>query len=225
MLRVERRLIEGAAGPIELTLDWPSALPVPGWALVGHPHPLYGGTMDNKVAATIARTFAGLGWLAVRFNFRGVGASGGTHDEGRGETEDFLHLLRLVPGLDGVREHLSAELRVALSGFSFGSFVAASAAHALAAEGKAVDALVLVGAAAGKWPMPEVSPETLVIHGENDETIALEEVLSWARPQGLPVLVVPGADHFFHRRLGTLKARISAHIRGTQQFDAATQSH
>jgi len=225
MPRVEKRLIEGAAGPIELTLDWPDVLPAPAWALVGHPHPLYGGTMDNKVAATIARTFAGLGWLAVRFNFRGVGASGGTHDEGRGETEDFLHLLNFLPGLDGVREHLTAEPRVALSGFSFGSFVAANAARALSAEGKAADVLVLVGAAAGKWPMPEVPPETLVIHGENDETIALEEVLTWARPQGLPILVVPGADHFFHRRLGTLKARISAHIRGTQQFDAVTQSH
>lgn len=225
MLRVEKRSIAGAAGEIELTLDWPEVQPAPGWALVGHPHPLYGGSMDNKVAATIARTFAALGWLAVRFNFRGVGASEGVHDDGRGETEDFLHLLRVVPALDGVRERLVASPRIALSGFSFGSFVAASAAHALAAEGKAADALVLVGAAAGKWPMPVVPPETLVIHGENDETIALDAVLNWARPLGLPILVIPGADHFFHRRLGILKARISAHIRGMQQFDAITQSH
>ncbi|HTN49566.1 MAG TPA: alpha/beta hydrolase [Burkholderiaceae bacterium] len=225
MLRVEKRLISGAAGPIELTLDWPEAQPVPGFAVVGHPHPLYGGTMDNKVAATIARTFAALGWLALRFNFRGVGDSAGVHDGGRGETEDFLHVLRTVPTLDGVRERLVAAPRIALSGFSFGSFVAAGAAQALASGGRAADALVLVGAAAGKWPMPDVSPETLVIHGENDETIALDDVFAWARPQGLPILVIPGADHFFHRRLGTLKARISAHIRGMQQFDAASQSH
>jgi len=223
--RVEKRLIAGAAGQIELTLDWPGAKPIPGLAVVGHPHPLYGGTMDNKVAATIARTFAGLGWLAVRFNFRGVGASAGVHDDGRGETEDFLDVLRFVPALEGVRELLAPAPRLALCGFSFGSFVAANAAQALARTGQPADALVLVGAAAGKWPMPEVSPEALVIHGEHDDTITLDAVLDWARPQGLPVLVIPGADHFFHRRLATLKGRISAHIRGMLLIDGVGQSH
>jgi uncharacterized protein len=223
--RAEKRLLEGPAGLIELALDWPLQTAVAGIACVGHPHPLYGGTMDNKVAATIARTFAALGWLAVRFNFRGVGASQGTHDAGHGETDDFLHVLRSVPALDDVRLRLPAHCPVALSGFSFGSFVAARAAQTLAAGARPADYLVLVGAAAGKWPMPDVRGDTLVIHGELDETIALAAVLDWARPQGLPVLVIPGADHFFHRRLTTLKARISAHIRGMSQFDAAEQSH
>jgi alpha/beta superfamily hydrolase len=196
-----------------------------GLAVIAHPHPLYGGTMDNKVAATIARTFSALDRLAVRFNFRGVGASHGTHDSGHGETDDFLHVLRSIPELNGVGARLPVHCPFALAGFSFGSFVAARAAQALAAGARPADYLVLVGAAAGKWPMPDVRGDTLVIHGENDETIVLAAVLDWARPQGLPVLVIPGADHFFHRRLTTLKARISAHIRGMSQFDAAEQSH
>jgi alpha/beta superfamily hydrolase len=223
--RAEKRQIDGPAGRIELALDWPHTPSAGGIACVGHPHPLYGGTMDNKVAATIARTFSSLGWLAIRFNFRGVGHSEGAHDHGEGETLDFLHVLRSVPGLDGVRERLAADRPVALAGFSFGSFVAARAARSLTEQARPPDYLVLVGAAAGKWPMPDVRTDTLVIHGELDETISLPAVLDWARPQGLPVLVIPGADHFFHRRLPTLKARISAHIQGMSQFDAAVQSH
>ena len=223
--RAEKRLIDGPAGRIEIALDWPLATAAAGVACIGHPHPLYGGTMDNKVAATMARTFSALGWLAIRFNFRGVGHSEGTHDHGQGETLDYLHVLRTVPALDGVRERLVADGPVALAGFSFGSFVAAQAARTLAAQARPADYLVLVGAAAGKWPMPDVRADTPVIHGELDETIALAAVLDWARPQGLPVVVIPGADHFFHRRLPTLKARISAPIRGMSQFDAAPQSH
>jgi len=223
--RGEKRLIDGPAGRIELALDWPSGAVTGGVACIGHPHPLYGGTMDNKVAATIARGFASLGWLALRFNFRGVGGSDGAHDNGIGETEDFLHVLRTVPALPEVAARLPAAAPVALAGFSFGSFVAARAAQALAEAGRPVDYLVLVGAAAGKWPMPEVRADTLVIHGELDETITLAAVLDWLRPQGVPVLVIPGADHFFHRRLPVLKARISAHIRGVTPFDAASQSH
>lgn len=223
--RLEKKLIDGPAGRIEVVLDWPTAAQATGVACIGHPHPLYGGTLDNKVAATMARTFAALGWLSLRFNFRGVGASDGLHDNGHGETDDFLHVLRIVPALAGVAERLASSRTIALAGFSFGSFVAARAAQALAAGSRPADYLVLVGAAAGKWPMPEVRADTLVIHGENDETIGLAAVLDWARPMGLPVLVIPGADHFFHRRLGVLKARISAHIRGVSQFDAAEQSH
>jgi alpha/beta superfamily hydrolase len=227
--RAEKRLLDGPAGTIEVALDWPADWPADGaaggLACIGHPHPLYGGTMDNKVAATVARTFAALGWLAIRFNFRGVGASAGAHDGGLGETDDFLHVLRSVPALADVAARLPSTYPVALAGFSFGSFVAARAAQVLAAEARPADYLVLVGAAAGKWPMPDVRADTLVIHGEYDETIALAAVLDWARPLGLPVLVIPGADHFFHRRLAVLKARISAHIRGVSQFDAAGQSH
>lgn len=219
----EKLTIDGAAGRIEFALDVPAGRTV-GVAYVGHPHPLYGGTLDNKVAATIARTFAGLGWLAVRPNFRGVGRSEGSHDEGRGETDDFLHLIDTLPAHPAMQGRIDARLPVALAGFSFGSFVAARAARTLAARHRPVRHLVLVGSAAGKWPMPEVRRDTLVIHGEHDETIPLADVLDWARPQDLPVVVVPGADHFFHRRLPLLKALISTQILGMSSFDAPEQT-
>lgn len=218
-----KHTLAGAAGRVEFALDWPDGTPR-GVAYVGHPHPLYGGTLDNKVASTIARTFAALGWLAVRPNFRGVGRSEGTHDEGRGETDDFLHLIDALPSHPAVADRFDATPPIALAGFSFGSFVAASAAGRLAADGRPARHLVLVGCAAGKWPMPRVRPGTLVIHGENDETIPLADVLDWARPQNLPVVVVPGADHFFHRRLPLLKTLISAHILGMSAFDPAGQT-
>lgn len=220
----EKLTTEGAAGRIEFALDWPEGAEPLGIAYVGHPHPLYGGTLDNKVAATMARTFAALGWLAVRPNFRGVGASEGTHDEGRGETDDFLHLVDALPALPALAGRLPATLPTALAGFSFGSFVVARAARSLAARHRPVRHLVLVGCAAGKWPMPDVRHDTLVIHGENDETIPLADVLAWARPQNLPIVVIPGADHFFHRRLPLLKTLISAHIMGMSAFDADHQT-
>lgn len=219
----ERTLVDGAAGPIELAIDRPRDA-AQGICYIGHPHPLFGGTLDNKVVSTIARTFAGLGWIAVRPNFRGVGASAGTHDEGNAETDDFLHLITTVPKLSAVRSEARDTLPIALAGFSFGSFVAARAALSLTAAGTAPAYLVLIGAAAGKWPMPRVAPETLVIHGEFDETIPLSHVLEWALPQDLPIVVVPGADHFFHRRLSVLKRLISAHIRGMPAIDAGSET-
>jgi uncharacterized protein len=214
--------IGGAAGSIEFVVDRPHGA-ARGIAYVGHPHPLFGGTLDNKVAATIARTFAALGWFAVRPNFRGVGNSAGTHDEGRGETDDFVQLVEAIPALE--QFGLSADLPVALAGFSFGSFVAARAAQALIARRRPPTHLVLVGCAAGKWPMPEAAPGTLVIHGEQDETIPLAAVLDWARPQGLPIVVVPGADHFFHRKLPLLKSLITTHVLGIPVFDGHPQTH
>jgi alpha/beta superfamily hydrolase len=213
--------VDGAAGSIEFVVDHPDSAPR-GIAYVGHPHPLYGGTLDNKVAATIARAFTALGWLAIRPNFRGVGASEGTHDEGRGETEDFIQLVEAVPRLQQLA--LPPDLPVALAGFSFGSFVAACAANALTTRRRPPQHLVLVGCAAGKWPMPDVPSNTLVIHGEQDDTIPLTSVLDWARPQGLPIVVVPGADHFFHRRLPLLKTLISTHILGMSAFDGTPQT-
>lgn len=189
--------LTGGAGSMECLLDLPEGAPR-GIALVAHPHPLYGGTMDNKVAVTLARTFLALGYVTARFNFRGVGASEGVHADGIGETDDMLVML----------EHMQAQypgLPVALSGFSFGTFVQARLQQRLQAEGRPAERLVLVGSAAGKWPMPDVPADTILIHGEVDDTITLTQVLDWARPQDIPVIVIPGADHFFHRKLGHIK--------------------
>lgn len=216
-VRSERRMVAGPAGQIEVVVDWPSTRAV-GVAFVGHPHPLFGGTLDNKVAATLARSFVAAGWAAARPNFRGVGASAGAHDEGRGETEDFLHIIETArEWSDGGLDPAQA---FALGGFSFGSFVAAQACARLSAAHRPPKHLVLIGAAAGKWAMPAVPPNTLAIHGELDETIPLADVFTWARPQELPIVVLPGADHFFHRRLSTLKRLVVAHLQA-RPFDAA----
>jgi len=189
--------LDGPAGKMQCLLDLPDGEPR-GIALVAHPHPLYGGTMENKVAQTLARTFVTLGYATARFNFRGVGESEGVHDEGRGEVDDMAvmhaHMVERYPNLP-----------VTLTGFSFGTFVQSQFALRLAAEGKPAERLVLVGTAAGKWPMPEVPQDTILIHGEQDDTITLKEVFEWARPLDIPVTVIPGADHFFHRKLGHIK--------------------
>ncbi len=189
--------IAGHAGLIECKLDLPEAAPR-GIALVAHPHPLYGGTMDNKVVQTLARAFVALGYATARMNFRGVGKSQGEHDAGLGETDDIalLHaaMLDRYPGLP-----------VALSGFSFGTFVQTRLQQRLQAEGCPAERLVLVGCAAGKWELAPVPADTILIHGEQDDTIPLSDVFDWARPQDLPVIVIPGADHFFHRKLHHVK--------------------
>jgi hypothetical protein len=154
--------------------------------------------MENKVAQTLARTFVSLGYATARFNFRGVGESEGVHDNGIGEVDDMATMMAYMqeqyPGLP-----------VALSGFSFGTFVQAQFRQRLAAEGREVQRMVLVGTAAGKWAVPEVPKDTILIHGELDDTITLQQVFDWARPQDIPVIVIPGADHFFHRKLGHIK--------------------
>jgi alpha/beta superfamily hydrolase len=222
MLRAApRELVPGPIGPIELALDLPAGggdgAALRGIAFIGHPHPLYGGTLENKVAATLARVFAGLGWLAVRPNFRGVGASAGTHDEGRGEAADVLHLIDTRDRWLAARGiTLPADAPLALAGFSFGTFVVAQVACTLAERAAPPRLLLLAGAAAGKWPMPALPqvlrPRTLLIHGEHDDTIALAQVFDWARPQDLPVVVFPGGDHFFHRRLTLLRDWATQHI-------------
>ncbi|WP_034299729.1 alpha/beta hydrolase [Herbaspirillum sp. RV1423] len=194
-------LIPGAVGQLECALDLPDpeqfAAPR-GLALVAHPHPLFGGTMDNKVAQTLARSFLALGYVAVRMNFRGVGKSEGEHDHGKGETDDMALLLAHMRGQ-------YPDLPLALGGFSFGTFVQAQLQQRLIAEGTPAERLALVGTAAGKWPMPDVPADTILIHGELDDTIPLSAVFDWARPQELPVIVIPGADHFFHRKLQHIK--------------------
>ncbi len=195
--------LSGPAGLIECLLDLPPDSAPRGIALIAHPHPLYGGTMDNKVVQTLARAFVGLGYVCARMNFRGVGRSEGTHDAGIGETDDiaslYEHMTLSYPGLP-----------VALSGFSFGTFVQSRLQRRLAEQGRPAQRLVLVGCAAGKWDLADVPADTIVIHGEQDDTIPLADVLDWARPQDLPVIVIPGADHFFHRKLHHIKQLVTA---------------
>ena len=186
-----RELIAGPAGKIECVVDEPGGS-ARGIALVAHPHPLFGGTLDNKVAQTLARAFVDLGYTAWRPNFRGVGASGGSHDEGRGEVDDLAAVLARL-GVD----------KPVLAGFSFGAAVQTKLAQRLTPE-----RMVLVGLAVKHLQAMPVPADTILIHGEEDTTVLLADVLAWARPQDLPVVVVPGADHFFHRRLNILRAII-----------------
>jgi hypothetical protein len=198
--------LQGKAGAIEALLDMPTDVAVVGTAVIAHPHPLFGGTMQNKVVQTMARAFVQCGWQAVRFNFRGVGASAGTHDEGRGEAQDMLALVGQV----------APQGPLALAGFSFGAFVTSHVAHSLACV-RSLDKLVLVGTAASRFdvaPVPlDLHERTLVLHGERDDTVPLASVMDWARPQSLPVMVIPGVEHFFHGQLPLLKSLVARHLR------------
>jgi uncharacterized protein len=189
-----REFIAGPVGRIECAVDDPDG-PAKGAALIAHPHPLFGGTLDNKVVQTLARAFVELGYQSWRPNFRGVGETEGTHDEGRGELEDLAAIVA----------HLKPE-QLALAGFSFGAAVQVMLAQRVKAQ-----RLVLIGVAATRFQLPPVAPGTLVIHGEQDDTVPLAAVLDWARPQDLPVVLVPGADHFFHRKLHILRGLVRAH--------------
>ncbi|MET0520204.1 MAG: alpha/beta fold hydrolase [Burkholderiaceae bacterium] len=200
--QTQKRQIAGPAGAIECAIDLPGpehqGLAPRGMALICHPNPTQGGTMDNKVVQTLARAFMQLGWRAVRFNFRGVGQSEGGWDEGRGEIDDALAVLAAL------REPGEALM---LAGFSFGGYVASQAARRLPAD-QQPQRLVLVGPATSRFDTAPVPPDTLVIHGEVDDVVPLASVLDWARPQSLPVVVVPGVGHFFHGQLPLLKSLV-----------------
>jgi len=189
-----REFVAGPAGRIECAVDGPEG-GASGMALIAHPHPLYGGTLDNKVVQTLARAFVELGYETWRPNFRGVGETQGTHDEGRGELEDLAAIVTHV-----------RPSRLALAGFSFGAALQVQLAARLKPE-----KLALVGLAVTRFKLPAVAPDTLVIHGELDETVPLAALLDWARPQELPVVLVPGAEHFFHRKLAVLRRIVQAY--------------
>lgn len=197
--------LAGPVGPLELALDLPAGQPL-GTAVIAHPHPLFGGTLHNKVVQTLARAFVQAGWRTVRFNFRGVGGSAGQHDHGQGEVDDLLAVVRA--------EGLGAPL--CMAGFSFGAFVTC---QAIAALGDSVDLhkVVLVGTAASRFQVAPLAAElhdrALVLHGEVDDTVPLSAVMDWARPQHLPVTVVPGVEHFFHGQLPLLKSLTLRHLR------------
>jgi hypothetical protein len=186
----QRSSIAGPAGLIEIALDSP---PAPrGVAVLCHPHPLHGGTLDNKVVQTLARAFVQLGYRAVRFNFRGIGASQGSWDEGRGEIDDALAV---------IQSQRDPALPLAVGGFSFGGYVASVAAQRTGD----VQRIVLIAPAVTNFPAAPVSQDSIVVHGEADDVVPLAAVFDWARPQSLPVTVIPGAGHFFHGQLSLLK--------------------
>lgn len=217
-IHTEIYLIDGPVGKIEVALDLPeqartadgdaaAGQPVAalkGVVLVAHPHPLFGGTMDNKVAQTLARTFVQLGYAAFRSNFRGVGKTEGVHDSGIGERDDLMAVIAHLRSLPAF-----ADLPLALAGFSFGTFVLSHVAQRLVMQGTVPQRMVLVGTAASRWEVAQVPVDTIVIHGEQDDTVPLSAVMDWARPQELPVVVIPGAEHFFHRKLHVLKRIIT----------------
>ena len=195
-------LIAGPAGNIEVVIDVPAS-PLRGIALIAHPHPLYGGTLDNKVVQTLAKSFVELGYVAARPNFRGVGATEGDHDRGVGEADDLIAVARALRAEHG-------EAPIVLAGFSFGAYVQTRVAQTIKPE-----RMVLVGLAAGSvggnraYETASVPADSIIIHGEVDDTVPLANVLDWARPQELPIVVVPGCDHFFHRKLHVLRSIVA----------------
>ena len=203
--QTEYLLQDGPPGRLEIAIDRPADAAL-GVAVIAHPHPLHGGTLSNKVVQTLARACVMAGWTAVRFNFRGVGRSEGVYDEGRGELDDLL----------AVVAEQAPEGPLCLAGFSFGAFVTSHAAARVQST-RDLQRLVLVGTAASRFSVAEVAAElhgrTLVIHGEQDDTVPLASVLDWARPQVLPVLVVPGGGHFFHGQLPLLRDLVLRHLR------------
>ena len=194
-------LIDGPAGPLEIAFQQP-ATAATALALICHPHPVHGGTMDNKVVQTLAKAFLELGYATMRFNFRGVGKSAGSFDEGIGETEDD------AAALAWARAQVSPSLPLIAAGFSFGCFV-----QSRLLPRSQPQQLVLVGPAVSRFQLAEVPKDTLVVHGEEDDVVPLDAVMTWARPQGLPVTVFPGTGHFFHGRLTELKAVVKRNCR------------
>lgn len=195
--------LPGPAGMLHGVAHLPDADPR-AIAIVAHPLPIMGGTMEHKIVTTLAKTFAELGFVALRFNFRGVGESGGSYDEGNGEVDDAVAVAHYAQQEFG-------HLPLILSGFSFGGYVQARAAQRLHGH---VHKLVLVAPAVGRFAMPAVPHDTLLIHGEQDEVVPLTDVLAWARPQHLPIVVVPEAEHYFHGLLPLLRDIVRHHFTG-----------
>lgn len=193
--------IDGPAGRLEIVIADPGNR-TRGVAVVAHPHPVHGGTLDNKVVQTLAKAFLALGFAAVRFNFRGVGRSEGVFDNGRGEVDDLIAVARYAGNRFGAPE-------LALAGFSFGAYAAARAALDLHPA-----KLVLLAPAVNMYPVPPVPPGTMVVHGEQDEVVPLADVLDWARPQHVPVTVFPGAGHYFHGMLVPLRELVARSFAG-----------
>jgi alpha/beta superfamily hydrolase len=196
-LKKHRLRIKGPAGAIETVIEEPAGVPR-GLALVAHPHPLRGGSLDNKVAWTLARAALACGLVAVRPNFRGVGESEGEFDHGVGETEDLLAVARAVEA------HYGA-LPWTLLGFSFGAYVQQRVARRLQAE-----RLIMVGPAVSMYAFEPTPMPTTLLHGDQDEVIPYATARDYADRHGIPVITLAGAGHFFHGRLKELQDQLEA---------------
>lgn len=206
----ETTTFDGLAGVIDCALDWPEGAPT-GWALVLHPNPAQGGTRDNKVVTTIARACVQRGLLAIRPNFRGIGSSGGAFDHGKGELLDMAALVEQFR----VRYPEIAAMPWVLGGFSFGTSIALQLyAKWDRLQKNLPNIVVLTGSAAMRFRHSDVkAPEdALVVHGEVDEVVPLSEVMDWARPLGMPVVVIPEAGHFFHGKLLILRQLVQTRL-------------
>ncbi|MGZ8256806.1 MAG: alpha/beta hydrolase [Gallionella sp.] len=199
MASVEKIYFAGRAGQLAGVLHLPDAQPL-ALALIAHPLPTMGGTMEHKIVTTLARGFVELGYAALRFNFRGVGESAGEYDQGNGETDDA------IAAADFLRTRYP-DLDLLCAGFSFGGYVQARAAAVIHPS-----RLVLIAPAVGRFAMPEVAANTLVIHGDEDEVVPFSAALAWAKPQQLPIIVLAGAGHFFHGRMVQLKQIVMQQI-------------
>ncbi len=214
-LRTEQSSCQGGAGVIEIIVDHPEGPPA-GWALVLHPHPLHGGTRDNKVVTTVARACVQHGLLAIRPNFRGVGGSAGVFDQAVGETADMVkcveHVFKTWP-------QATAGPWV-LAGFSFGSAVAAQLYAELGDRGMPLPVRVLlVGCAVERFRYRPLSmpSNTLMVHGERDEVVPLAEGMDFARAHQLALTVIPDAGHFFHGKLLILRQVVQSCLDGLQE--------
>lgn len=209
--RTQHTHIAGPVGQLQIQIDEADAnVPFKGTAITAHPNPVQGGTMDNKVVQTLAKAFVAMGWRSIRFNYRGVGTSAGEFANGIGETADLLAVI----------SEYAPTGSLSLAGFSFGTFCVTHALHALAANGRNLDAdvqrIALIGSAAGKFDLAPIAQElhnrTFVLHAEADDVVELCAVMDWARPQSLPVTVVPAGSHFFHGQLPLLKNLLLRHL-------------
>lgn len=208
---MEKIRFDGPAGQIEGVYE--SNTQAPSFLLViGHPHPLYGGTMDNKVVTTLSRLARDRDAAALRFNFRGVGASQGSFDNAEGERGDMLAAIQWLRC-----RHPHTPLY--LAGFSFGSYVAASAAVELASQGIAVERLLLVAPPVHHYPFAELDQPgcpVWLVQGDEDEVVPPEDVFQWAAQSAWQPQVhrMEGAGHFFHGRLVELKTLAGAVLPG-----------
>jgi uncharacterized protein len=197
-------LVEGPVGAIDIALNDPGPARR-GLALIAHPHPLQGGTRENKVVTSLARAFFSLGYCPIRPNFRGVGRSEGVYDQGIGETDD------LVAVAEQMRTRFG-DLPLLLAGFSFGAFVQTRVIRRVTTL-----RLALIAPAVNRFDAEPVPEDTLIVHGDQDDVVPLAAVLDWARPQSLPVVVIPGGEHFFHGRLGQLQKIVVHWCRGHRE--------